>query len=80
MEEKNESLLLNIGSGKGYSVKEVVDKVNEIIHNGKMNVRYEERRPGDVSYLVADTTKIKELLDFQPQYSLDDIIGSMKNG
>lgn len=78
MEEKNESLLLNIGSGKGYSVKEVVDKVNEIIHNGKMTVRYEERRPGDVSYLVADTTKIKELLDFQPQYSLEDIIESMK--
>lgn len=80
MEEKNESLLLNIGSGKGYSVKEVVDKVNEIIHNGTMNVKYEERRPGDVSYLVADTTKIEQTLGFKPQYSLEDIIGSMKDG
>jgi UDP-glucose 4-epimerase len=78
MEEKKENLLLNIGSGKGYSVKDVVDKVNTIIHNGEMNVKYMDKRPGDVPYLVADTTKAKELIGFEPQYNLDEIIGSLK--
>ena len=33
---------LNVGNGKGYSVKEVVDKANEILHNGEMIVRVSE--------------------------------------
>jgi len=74
----NTNIVLNIGSGKGYSVKEVVDKANEILHNGKMTIEYKERRPGDVPYLVADNTKLKELLGYFPQYSLDDIMESMK--
>jgi len=77
MEETKENLLLNVGSGNGYSVKEVVDKVNQIIHNGEMNIEYKEKRAGDVPYLVADTTKAKSI-GFEPQYSLDQIIESMK--
>jgi UDP-glucose-4-epimerase GalE len=80
MEQTQENLLLNVGSGKGYSVKEVVDKVNSIIHNGEMNIECKEQRAGDVPYLVADTTKSKEILGFDPQYNLDQIIESMKNG
>jgi UDP-glucose-4-epimerase GalE len=78
MEQNKENLVLNVGSGKGYSVKEVVDKVNNIIHNGEMNIEYKDKRPGDVPYLVADTTKAKETIGFEPQYSLDQIIESMK--
>ena len=78
MEEKNESLLLNIGSGKGYSVKEVVDKVNEIIHNGTMEIVTQSRREGDVAYLVASTGLADMYLNFKAEYSLDDIIESMK--
>lgn len=68
----------NVGSGEGHSVKEVVDKVNKIIHNGEMTIEYKERRNGDVPYLVADTTLIKNFLNFKPKYTLDEIIGSMK--
>ena len=74
----NTNIVLNIGSGKGYSVKEVVDKANEVLHNGEMKIEYKERRPGDVPYLVADNTKLKELLGYYPQYSLCDIMESMK--
>ena len=56
----------------------MVDKVNEIIHNGEMDIVYEDRRNGDTPYLVADNTKLKELLDYTPSYTLDDIIESMK--
>jgi UDP-glucose 4-epimerase len=72
--------VLNVGSGKGYTVKEIVDKANEIIHNGEMTIEYKERREGDVAYLVANTDKIKMMLNFTPQYTLDDILESMKNG
>ena len=72
------SIACNIGTGKGHSVKEVVDKVNEIIHNGEMEISYDERRNGDVPYLVADTTTAETVLNFKPQYTLDDIIESMK--
>lgn len=78
MEEHNKSVLFNIGSGKGYSVKQVVDKVNEMLHNNEMLVEYKDRRPGDVPFLVADTTEIKNTIGFEPQYTLDDIIKSMK--
>ena len=80
--EKQEkaNFAVNIGSSNGYSVKEVVDKANKIIHNGDMTIVYTGRRNGDVHLLVADNTKLKELLDYTPLYTLDDIMESMKNG
>ena len=78
MEQNKENLLINIGSGKGYSVKEVAEKVNEIIHNGTMNIEYKDRRDGDVPYLVADNSLATNLLDFSPEYDLTQIIESMK--
>lgn len=72
------NIAVNIGSGQEHSVKEVVDKVNEIIHNGGMTIEHKPRRDGDVPYLVADNTKMKELIGYTPYYTLDDIIGSMK--
>jgi UDP-glucose 4-epimerase len=80
MEQTNESVVFNVGCGKGYTVKEVVDKANQILHNGEMVVRVTGRRDGDVPYLVADTARIKETIGFNPEYSLDDILESMKNG
>lgn len=74
-----ENIAVNIGSSKGYSVKEVVDKANKIIHNGAMTIEYKGRRDGDVPYLVADNTKMKEVLDYTPLYTLDEIMESMKN-
>lgn len=70
---------LNVGSGKGYSVKEVVDKVDKIVHNNTMIKEYLPRRKGDVPYLVADTSLIKEMLNFETKYDLNAIIESMKN-
>jgi len=79
--EKQEkaNFAVNIGSSNGYSVKEVVDKANQIIHNGEMTIVYTGKRKGDVPYLVADNTKLKELLDYTPLYTLDDIMESMKS-
>lgn len=73
------NMAINIGTGHGHSVKEVIEKVNNIIHHGKMIVNVTQNRDGDVPYLVADNTKAQDILDFVPQYTLDNIIESMKD-
>lgn len=64
----------NVGTGKGYSNKEVVDVIKKV--TGKdFAVKIAPRREGDPAKLVADATKIKTELGFTPQYSdLDTIV------
>lgn len=64
----------NVGTGKGYSNMEVVEKVKKI--SGKpIDVVIEDRRPGDAGSLVADPSKINRELGFNPQHSdLDTIV------
>jgi UDP-glucose 4-epimerase len=64
----------NVGTGKGYSNKQIVDKIEEVSGN-KLNVSYGDRRPGDADELVADSTRIRKELGWIPQYSdLDTIV------
>jgi len=65
--EKGESLVLNCGYGRGYSVKEVIQAVKEVT-GIDFEVRVGPRRPGDPPVLIASNKKIKELLGFKPQY------------
>lgn len=60
--------IYNVGTGKGYSNKEVVDMVEKITGQ-KINVHTADRRPGDADELVADVTKIKNELGFEPKCS-----------
>jgi len=66
--------VFNVGTGKGYSVLEVINAVCE--RTGHM-VKFEigPRREGDRELVVADACKIKKTLGFKPKYSdLDTII------
>lgn len=64
----------NVGTGKGYSNKEIVAMV-EKVSGAKIDVEVMGKREGDPDQLVADATKIKEELGFAPQYSdLETII------
>ena len=67
----NESILVNLGSNNGYSVKEVIDEVEKI-----MPLKYEigKRREGDPPILIASNTKAKEILGWTPKYTLKDMI------
>ena len=58
----------NVGTGRGYSNRQVVAKI-ESLSGRKINVREEARRPGDPDKLVADPNKIKTELGFVPKYS-----------
>lgn len=56
---------LNVGTGHGYSVREVVETAVKVTGN-EIPCRFVERRPGDPPVLVAATDKIRSLLDWKP--------------
>ncbi len=66
----------NIGTGKGCSVLEVINKTSEVL-NKIIPMQMAPRRPGDAEATVADNSKITNELGFMPQYSdLDTIINT----
>ena len=65
--------VFNLGTGDGYSVKEIVDEARKITG---VNIKAEivGRRPGDPEELIADNKKAKEVLGWNPKYNLEKII------
>lgn len=59
--------VFNLGTGKGTSVKQVIEAIRAV-SNRDVPVNYTARRAGDPPYLVADNSKAKRLLDFEPRY------------
>ncbi|HJT69414.1 MAG TPA: UDP-glucose 4-epimerase GalE [Terriglobales bacterium] len=72
---KGDSAAINLGTGQGYSVKQVVDAV-ERITGRKVPTHIGPRRPGDPPELVADPSLAKKLLNWQAKYPLDEIIST----
>jgi len=68
-----ESLTLNCGYGRGYSVLEVLDAVDRAT-NRPIERRMLERRPGDPDALVADNGAILARLPWRPKYADLDVI------
>lgn len=64
----NQSTAFNLGTGHGFSVREVVGAVQEVIGES-LNIAYAEKRAGDPAILVADATKAREVLGWQPRHS-----------
>jgi len=66
----------NLGSEKGFTIKEIITAIEAICKN-KINVIYTKKRLGDPAILIADSTKIKNVLNWKPKYSeLDYILRS----
>ena len=69
------SEVFNLGSGEPVSNKQLVDAVQK--HAGTMKVEMHDNRPGDPAYLVADITKVKEILEWEPtQSSIDNVVST----
>lgn len=74
-----ESLHFNLGNGKGYSVRDVIDTVRTVT-GVEFEVEETERRPGDPAVLVASSTRITKELGWLPRYpSLRAIVQSAWN-
>jgi UDP-glucose 4-epimerase len=76
LERGGESTAINLGNGQGYSVLEVIETARRVT-GANIDVRFEARRPGDPSHLIANATKAFEVLGWQPRSpSLEQIISS----
>ena len=64
--------IFNLGYGKSYSVKDIVDKIIDI-YGKKIEVQYsKERRKHEIMDTVADIGKAKKMLDWRPNVEIDD--------
>lgn len=68
-----EHRIFNLGSGDGYSVREVIDAVGRVTGR-EVPVREADRRPGDPPRLVAANAKIRAELGWAPTKSLTDMV------
>lgn len=67
-------LIYNLGNGKGFSVKEVIDSARRVTGH-PIPAELHPRRPGDPAFLVASSRKAVSELGWKPRYTeLDDIM------
>lgn len=69
---KQEIQIINLGTGTGYSVLDVL-KAYEKASNKIIAYQIVERRNGDVATCYADNTLAKKLLNWYPRYDLEDM-------
>lgn len=70
---KNECEVINLGTGKGTSVMEIV-KAFEEVNQLKLNYEVGSRRNGDVAQIYANASKAKNVLGWTCEYSLKDAL------
>lgn len=69
----------NLGIGKGFSVREIVESVAKIL-NVNINVKEVERRAGDPASLIADNKKSREMVKWEAKYQdIEEIIKTAIN-
>jgi len=67
--------IINLGSGEGVSVLEAINAF-ESVNDVKVNYKIGSRREGDVEAVYSDPQKAKEDLDWEPKYSIEDMMRS----
>lgn len=80
LQNKNENRceVFNLGSGNGVSVLEAI-KAFEKVSGKKVEYELAPPREGDVIAVYADNSKARNILNWQPQYSVDDMLLSAWN-
>jgi len=63
----------NLGTGQGTSNREILNTVKKYV--GSMKIKETDRRPGDPDVLIADATRAKSELNWEPKHSsIDNIV------
>lgn len=63
--------VINIAGGKQITINELADKIKAIIGTDTENT-YTPTRKGDVKHSLADITKARDLLGYEPKYTFDE--------
>jgi UDP-glucose-4-epimerase GalE len=75
LEQGGNSVAVNLGTGRGTSVKQILDAVERVA--GKpVPKRVAPRRAGDPPALVADPSRAERLLRWKAKHSLDDVVST----
>jgi UDP-glucose 4-epimerase len=69
----NQNNFYNLGTGKGYSVLEIIKKISKITGK-KIPFIIVDKREGDAPILIASNEKAVKELGWKPQYNIEDII------
>lgn len=76
LRDGSSSTAINLGNGQGYSVLEVINTAREVTKE-EIPIEIQGRRAGDPSHLVADSSKARSVLGWDPQHAdLATIISS----
>jgi len=67
------SQTFNLGTGKGFSVQEIIETAREVTGH-EIPATIGARRSGDPAALIADSNRIREMLGWEAKESLEDII------
>ena len=70
--KKPQIINLNVGTGKGTSVLELINIFMKV-NNCKISYKYSERRLGDLPFVVADNRKITSLLEWIPKRNVEQM-------
>ena len=73
LDEGGQSGAFNLGSGDGFSVKEIVETARKVTGR-EIPAKIEARRAGDPSTLIASNRKAREVLGWTTQRGLEQII------
>ena len=78
LDQSENCLALNLGTGRGHSVNEVITLV-ETVTGRPVPRRIVARRPGDPPALVADPRQAESVLRWKAKYTLDQIVATAWN-
>lgn len=73
LEKGNDSTIMNLGYGAGYSVMEIIQTI-EMVTGKKVKYNIAPRRHGDPESLVADINLAKKQINFRPKYDISEIV------
>lgn len=71
LSKKADGKALNIASGKRISIYDLAMKIMEICGK-KVDIKYGEKRIGDVDHSLADISLANNIIDYSPKYSLEE--------
>lgn len=78
LKENSGLFIYNLGTGKGYSVLDII-KTFEKVNNVKIKYEISPRRPGDIAVCYSDPTKAREELGFVCEKDLNDMLRDSYN-
>jgi nucleoside-diphosphate-sugar epimerase len=64
--------IFNIGSGKSYSINEILNKIEKITNKKIQITEKSVKRKNEISETVADIKKAKQMLNWSPRFSIDN--------